>query len=336
MKRNPSRFASVILLVAFVAIFIECSEKREPVSVSTHPAGWLDETSPNFHGKVILQESLSLKSCQACHGEDYQGGEVKIACATCHELFPHQQGFADSLSPNFHAVFIATQLSWNISECRSCHGADYAGENYPQKNCLTCHTQPEGPEACNTCHGSSQNFAPPKDLQGNTDTSAPGVGAHQPHLTDTTWTSAFTRDCQLCHRMPQRYGDPMHVLEDDTPGEADISFGDVATDSGKVAARWNRATLTCENIYCHGAFRFSKNESANQWAYADSVITGNNPALVWNSVGTGQADCGSCHDLPPKGHIAATTCNGCHPRVVDANNNIIDRTLHINGKIEVF
>ncbi len=161
---------SLILMV----VMLSCSEKRQPFSVSTHPKDWVDENSSNFHGKAILDGTLTLKSCQTCHGADFSGGTAKVACASCHELFPHAEGFADVQSPDFHANFIINKMKWNILPCQKCHGSDYSGEGVAEKNCMTsgCHTPPEGPEACNTCHGSSINDAPPPDLQGNTETTA--------------------------------------------------------------------------------------------------------------------------------------------------------------------
>ncbi len=46
-----------------------------------------------------------------------------------------------------------------------------------------------------------------------------------------------------------------------------------------------------------------------------------------------QAKCGTCHGLPPTGHIAApiTSCYLCHQGVVDEMGNIIDKDKHING-----
>jgi len=54
--------------------------------------------------------------------------------------------------------------------------------------------------------------------------------------------------------------------------------------------------------------------------------------------------CGTCHGLPPLqivtqgnpiAHPAATNCDACHQRVIDANFNFVDRSLHINGNVEV-
>ena len=50
------------------------------------------------------------------------------------------------------------------------------------------------------------------------------------------------------------------------------------------------------------------------------------------------AECGSCHDLPPVGHnpFELSACAGCHGLVIDAEGEIIDKTKHANGLINVF
>jgi hypothetical protein len=54
--------------------------------------------------------------------------------------------------------------------------------------------------------------------------------------------------------------------------------------------------------------------------------------------GPTEAACGTCHDIPPKGHVAAliTECYGCHGDVVDPTGGIIDRTKHVNGRMNRF
>jgi hypothetical protein len=220
--------------------------------------------------------------------------------------------------------------------CKDCHGSDYTGAN-TMVSCKTCHISSNGPEACNTCHGNFaieaplNNWAPPEDLNKNTDTSFRGVGAHQEHLANSTLTSTYALDCTICHRSLTGFDDPNHIVPD---SEIELVFNDIATDSGRVTPIWNRTNTTCSDVYCHGNFTFYKADSENELAYADSVIVGNNPVMDWTQVGTGQAECGSCHGLPPTGHAAATNCGFCHGTVVDENNNIIDKSKHINGKID--
>ncbi len=301
-------------------------------NVYPHGENFADEDNPQYHGNVAAQLDYNLETCQECHGEDFKGNGVEEKnCYQCHSEFPHPQGFAEEGSDNFHARLMATQFAWNLKACQECHGTDYQGKGNEEKNCTRCHTSAQGPEACNTCHGSAANPAPPEDLEGHSETSFEGVGAHQVHLTDSTFTTNLVGKCEACHHVPTSFDDPMHIDADGLPVE--ITFDPLASDSGQTIPQWNESTLSCENVYCHGGFTLSKNKSAYSWIYTDSVITGNNPTLKWTE---DEVQCGVCHDLPPKGHLTQTTCNGCHGRVVDAENNIIDRHLHINGKADVF
>ncbi len=313
-------------------LILGCKDKKEPFSFGTHPEGWNDENSPNFHANLVLQGSEGLENCAECHGEDFSGGKAGVGCKSsgCHSIFPHPEGFADSLSAEFHGKKMGTEFKWNLTLCQECHGTDYKGEGYEEKNCTRCHQQPEGPEACNTCHGNENNAAPPKDLEGHWSTTELGVGAHQHHLIDTTLTNGFERDCIQCHIKPDDFEDGTHI---DGSLPAEITFSSFATDSGKLNTIWDRSAATCSNVYCHGGFKFKKSESAFSWIYTDSIIVGNFPVVKWTE---DELECGDCHDLPPKGHQAQTTCNTCHGKVVDENNEIINRKLHINGKIDVF
>ncbi|MCB0267941.1 MAG: hypothetical protein KDH95_07225, partial [Calditrichaeota bacterium] len=189
-----------LLLILGLAVFSGCLDKKDSVSVSTHPEGWSEQASADFHGSALLDKSLNEENCQSCHGADYLGGSSGLSCysAGCHSHYPHPMGFANSNSGDFHADYIAENLRWDIGSCQSCHGTDYAGNGAPEKNCLTCHQTAGGPEACNLCHGNSENAAPPSDLYGNMANTDKAVGAHQAHLTGDTW-STFANQCMNCH-----------------------------------------------------------------------------------------------------------------------------------------
>lgn len=305
-------------------------------SAYPHGENFVNPESPDFHGELV-EKTLNgdLTSCQSCHGDDFSGAGVEDKnCYRCHAQFPHAEDFTNPASDNFHGKYLAQNLQWDLTSCQSCHGTDYQGKGNEAKNCTLCHTQPEGPEACNTCHGSSTSFAPPPDLNGNEETTFVTVGAHQHHLQESELAATSEMSCSTCHITPQKYSDAGHV-NDGSPN-AEVVFNAFASDSGRTSPHWDRDAATCNNVYCHGDFVFRKADSKNQFGYADSVIVGNNREMTWNSVDTGQADCGTCHGLPPTGHLSTTACSACHGRVVDSDNNIIDKTLHINGLVEVF
>ncbi len=327
-KKAVPRFQLVALLVA--AMFVGCSEKRTPVEIGAHPEGWL-----TAHGQAVVESVRGPASCASCHGDDYAGGASKVSCGSsgCHASYPHPEQFSDRLSPEFHGQYIAEVTDWDMTTCRSCHGSSYDGKGIEAKNCLTCHSQPEGPEACNTCHGGPQNAAPPRGLMGETSSSVPAVGAHQAHLGDgSTVLPSF--NCANCHLVPLTYDAQGHIA-DGTPA-VEIRFSDLATQSGRLTPVYSAGS--CSNTYCHGGFRFSKAESENAWAYTADEMVGGNTTVDWTATGTGQALCTKCHGLPPEGHIVmpGTTCATCHGQVVDAFYRIIDKALHINGQIDVF
>lgn len=334
--RSWALYAFVFILSA--GMVVSCSTPSETIEFSEHPAGWTSENSDNFHGFFVLESVGKTDNCTSCHGVDLEGDPAKAetSCFKCHAAYPHPEGFANSASDDFHTVTIA-QTYWDIAACQSCHGVDYAGENFPAKNCLTCHTDDNGPEACNTCHGDpdhSKSFAPPEDLSGSDDTSSPGVGAHQFHLVASAITDALTPACSHCHMEPSSFSADGHL--DDGPAMAELLFSDLATNDGALAATYDPASRTCSNVYCHGGFEFLKSESSNPFIYTDDAITGNSLPIGWTDVGSGAAVCGTCHGLPPTGHSPISACQNCHGSVVDANKNIIDPSKHINGEIDVF
>jgi len=322
-----------LISVSLLLLLASCSKDADPLLSVTHPEGWNQPEAENFHGTKVL--TTGSEFCTSCHGADYSGGDAGVACADCHADYPHPPTWTTPGSDSSHAAYIKDQY-WSMDRCKICHGDDYRGGS-SGVSCYNCHPQQGGPEACNTCHGSGAGpvsniltWAPPKDLDDNLETTAIGVGAHQNHLQDLDLTEAYIQDCNMCHPDILTFDDPRHINMN-----IDMEFNKVATDSGRVTPGWELSGTLCSNTYCHGNFTFRQDVSQNQWGYADSVITGNNVSANWTDVGSGQVACGSCHGLPPQGHIAAETCNGCHGDVVDANFNIINDSLHINRKYDV-
>jgi hypothetical protein len=138
--------------------------------------------------------------------------------------------------------------------------------------------------------------------------------------------------------VPQDYFDPGHAVDDPLPAE--VIFSPLAVHNIAQNPVYDHPSATCSETYCHGNWEFLKDSSSNQFAYTDDRMIGNNRSVIWNEVGVGQADCGSCHDLPPQGHIPAelNACGNCHTGIVDSDGNIVDSLSykHINGEINVF
>jgi predicted CxxxxCH...CXXCH cytochrome family protein len=105
---------------------------------------------------------------------------------------------------------------------------------------------------------------------------------------------------------------------------------------------YSATSLSCSNVYCHGHFKNGNDTLVVKWTDPDAQ--------------TGAA-CGTCHGdvtrptpadraLPKttaRGgtHPNVTTCFACHYKVtqgdlIDANLNFVDKTKHINGRLNVF
>ncbi len=256
----------------------------------------------------------------------------------------HADGWINPEAADFHGNAIRTN-NWDMRSCQMCHGVSYNGGT-SGASCLACHTNNAGPENCATCHGSS-NPAPPRDLDGNTARTAHAVGAHQKHLLGSS--NAAVTVCSECHIVPTSVYVAGHV---DTPGPAEVIFNatlahvvtnEPATedfDSSLAVVRpipqYNASTGSCANTYCHGAFKNGNPDNAP----------------VWNDTSAAQIACGTCHGdvskptlaeraLPKTSlnggtHFNSLVCANCHPGVVDANLRIINASLHMNGKLNVF
>ena len=281
---------------------------------------------------------------------------ILISCSEMNKDLPsspanlsfHPIGINSPASPNFHGRLVA-QKDWTMRVCKQCHGNNYQGGIIKEQsgNCLNCHTQPNGPEACNTCHGDFADptkIAPPRALNGSISSSYPGVGAHVKHLYNLS--SAKEVECNECHIVPTLFLSEGHF--DDTP-KSEIVFGNLTkTITNEPTTNdydsnlplftpnpsYDYGTNSCSNTYCHGYFK-----------------NGNTNNVVKFTEGSAGAKCGSCHGDPNTGnslpktpaqggtHPNVSTCHTCHFGIVDlvgGNYVIVDKSKHINGKLNIF
>jgi predicted CxxxxCH...CXXCH cytochrome family protein len=172
--------------------------------------------------------------------------------------------------------------------------------------------QPVGEaSSCGSCHTTPGQPLPFRDPNGSTDRTQVSVGAHDAHLDPAAGEGPNLTQpiaCSECHTVPRTVDDPGHL--EDAP--TDIRFGPLATTGGTTPS-FGPVTggQGCSASYCHGGFPGGNNANAPVWT------------------GTGQAECGSCHDLPPPTgrhaiHVAAAVdCTVCHGPV--------EPDTHVNG-----
>lgn len=273
-----------------------------------------------YIGTLIIITGIFLNGCSELN-EDITSAPQKLKY--------HESGFGDMNSPNNHKVLLRN-TNWETNSCQQCHAANFGG-GVAGPTCLDCHTQPGGPFACNTCHGDLSNparIAPPRDINGNTSTTLKSVGAHEVHL--YTNSKGAAAPCESCHKVPSNVYDEGHL-----DNISSVHFSGRAKLFGAENAVYDASTGTCSNTYCHGNFVFYRDSAdvTNRFAYTSDRMVGLNKTVSWTKVNQGEAECGSCHGLPPEGHIVVplTSCYQCHQGVVDPQGNIIDKEKHING-----
>ncbi len=171
---------------------------------------------------------------------------------------------------------------------------------------------PDDGVSCISCHGSEDNPAPPKAINGSVSELA--VGAHQAHLLGGQFRGAIV--CAECHRVPESVVQEGHV----DPLPAEVIFGILASNQGTLPA-WNRESGTCSDVYCHGAV----------------LAGGVNTTPLWTDQDLGDQPCSACHGSPPPApHPGLTSCSRCHPDTVISDTNIdIQGGKHIDGVVQI-
>jgi hypothetical protein len=155
--------------------------------------------------------------------------------------------------------------------------------------------------SCTTCHGSGDHANPPVALDGSTDPSSRGVGAHDRHLNPSLPDRiSAPRACNDCHVVPASVTSPGHL---DAPTRVRFPFG----------GSYDTSSATC-TVWCH----FDKS-----------------PGPTWTDASGSARQCSSCHDFPPR----TTRAGDPHPSVagdiaVCRTCHVFDPAHHVNGVVD--
>lgn len=257
--------------------------------------------------------------------------EVKFGMlATSHRRRPSYD--AGSLKCSDTYCHGTTTGDWNMprdprAACGSCHGLPPPPPHAPSTQCSNCHGRVVASDGtikdpalhvngsvevdygsdCTSCHGSPGNAAPPRDLKGNEQPSARGVGAHAEHLVQGSTHAAIA--CSECHVVPVTVNQVGHL---DNDGIAEISFGPLANTSPHRPS-YDPNAVGCTDTYCH------RDTKPNWFAPRSSEVA-----------------CGSCHALPPPSpHPAgAEDCSRCHAGIESSRKFVLPE-LHVNGRLDL-
>ncbi len=270
-------------------------------------------------GNSISWNSAGKLACNACHGQ--------ATAAAPQPTYPHPQNTA----------------------CANCHGAGYA------VGAVAAATHVDGlttgiTAGCTACHGDRSNTA--VTLTASTASAAPGVGnaatsadttgaltggavgAHLAHLVGAGGTPRWRSTpiaCTECHGLPLTNGDTSHATGGGTGGaRATLAFGNVAQSTAFETKTATYTSPTCSSTYCHDPKSTDTQTSVPQV---------NAPSWIG---ATTQAQCGSCHGLPPltASHPANALCGSCHPGYTAtaptsaSTITAVNAATHLNGQLE--
>lgn len=318
--------AVVASVLASLAWLLVACASSQPVELGVRRQGltWKADVAPAL-----------AQSCASCHsGSEPAGGlstddyfqviaRARAGDATSRLLTIQTDATHASLASSFKLLrtwVVDDDLGYETSPVHGAglmnpsdstfHGQVVRDFNWNLSLCTQCHGTDFGGGSsgvtCKTCHDGGLTSCTGCHGQ------PPATGAHVAHV--TTGAIAATMDCVACHIKPAVYTDAGHLH--DGPGA--VRFGDLAT-AQSAAPTYTAATQTCSGVYCHGG------------AFTDTAATLKTP--TWK--GTDQAACGTCHGLPPSGHVnTGDQCVTCHPSVVDDQRHIVDKTKHVNGNVD--
>lgn len=286
--------------------------------------GHFDGERPEDAG--VLRAELTFAGTALLDGAAPALDAGKCAGTYCH-------GTTLTMGGGAHTIPEWTVVDGSQAACGTCHALPPSAPHVQRSECSLCHgdvidadrhfVNPElhidghvevGTMACDACHGSDGNPAPPADTRGNSDTTFRGVGAHRQHLATSDWHNPVT--CSDCHLVPAALGDAGHV---DSPLPAELGWGALAQTNGAAPAFDG---VRCDNTYCHGATLAGGG--------------GDSTAPAWTQVDGTQAMCTSCHgNPPPDPHVQRDDCATCHGAVIDIDDHFIAPAKHIDGVVDV-
>ena len=294
----------------------------------------------HMNGKVDVLV-VNGAPCNGCHGFPPPDKHPKLTAQMPHCVVCHAKTVDASdklLDQNAHNNGV-TDFALAPTTCDACHGFPPQKAEHPPnvKLCTECHSTTVGtdgkilaggthvngnidvvlPTKCDACHGGNGSPAPPPDHNGLTDPTLPSVGAHLAHLFGNKYSKGGIT-CETCHVLPKTVTEPGHMFG----GVNTVTFPNgLATWQNSVPI-FDKATMTCSNVYCHGATLPGGVVPAPVW---------NKPGLACNSChGTSTPELGAHPDLDPA--LGTKQCSTCHKGTVKPDGTIDTSTgYHVNG-----
>jgi len=136
-----------VCYLLFTFCFLGCSKLKDNIPlapvIGTHPEGWIDVNSEQFHGRHIAYYKWNMSVCKQCHGRDYRGGTSGSSCYTCHLTGPESCNLCHGSSQE---IYPPKALNGSLSKSYIGVGAhnihlsrDSSLRFTRQVRCVSCH-----------------------------------------------------------------------------------------------------------------------------------------------------------------------------------------------------
>ena len=327
---------------------VECQSSTFRTQAS-HPRGWLDADSPEFHGAALQASAWDFDACADCHGapDDPGGGSSGLPCVACHVDGPTDCSTCHGRPATGGAPAPALDGSIETSARGvGAHRVHATGQQLaPQVECEDCHRVPASwDEAGHILTGTGEvdplpaevifSDAASRSLEGLEDRRAAppsydattgtcnNVYCHAAVLGDTTvrapvWTE-ITEDpaCDACHGLP-----PSTHAEGTVAADCTVCHPLVA--GAEVDAR--RIELIDESL--HGDGRLSLGDGSETCsACHGSSANSAPPAGVNGETATSEPQVGAHQAHVVAGQFRGPlACADCHP--APAGETFIDAVI---------
>ena len=238
-------------------------------------------------------------------------GQTNDDCLSCHndpELSKMRGGKKISLYVRPDAL---NKSVHSTLECTFCH-SEAAVTDFPHPENMT-------PVNCGDCHdGAMTDFM---------------EGIHGAALKRNDHNAPTCKECHGSHQIITPKDPKSRTYKMNIP----VLCGQCHREGAPVSRGYNVSQHNILENYSQGTHGIGLYEKGLTVTATCNDCHGNHGAAP-PGIQSLSAVCGSCHGLPPTGHIAATLtgCGICHGSVVDTEGNIIDKTKHINGQVNVF
>jgi hypothetical protein len=344
------RTVLILLLLAVAGWWSGCAENQSPQPSKSHPESWAKATtsSREGHGQKVL--TAGLATCVSCHGTDFKGGSTKISCYTCHDNYPHREGWTTLGHSQFHGTYLA-KAAYATDACTPCHGEDLQNSE-GKKNCASCHALYPHAEgwmqtgaaafhgtwaknanwdltSCKACHGDQFQGGEGKQSCYTCHASFPH-GSEWLNTASSAWHGAYLagrgfnpNECKTCHGTNLEGGDGKQACTTchaDYPHETGFKYETSSARFHGVQLKANGYDLaSCAK--CHGtdytggianASCFKCHSSyPHEAAWTDPAAATSHVAYLRGN-GHELAPCRSCHGTDYLGGTSGKSCLLCH------------------------